>query len=296
MADELKLAHYGHPVVNGLWLKILGFALTLVDHVGLLFSPYLAESTVTILRAIGRPAFPIFVFLAMEGLYHTHDYWKYFLRLFLMAIVLDSIAYGIHYGLPVQGAEMEPGNVFTDLALGTLTVYLLKREDSWSWTAFFPAAFLILSDFSVYHMTDGGTIKYVMVSDYGTFGLVLFLAFYLAYEMAQKLVRKKARELDLDYGTLAKDRLRLWINLMVAGALLTVELLFDLLWRYFPTLAIVPSLRLGGMALESWSTLALIPILLYDGRPGVTSRPVRYSLYLFYPVHLVLLWLLTLAL
>ena len=44
--------------------------------------------------------------------------------------------------------------------------------------------------------------------------------------------------------------------------------------------------------LEYFSLLALIPIALYNGKRGYSSRALQYGFYLFYPAHLLILALL----
>lgn len=45
---------------------------------------------------------------------------------------------------------------------------------------------------------------------------------------------------------------------------------------------------------ELYALTALVPIWLYDGRKTSHSRAVQWGFYLFYPVHLTLIWLVTL--
>lgn len=46
------------------------------------------------------------------------------------------------------------------------------------------------------------------------------------------------------------------------------------------------------ISLESFALLALIPIFCYDGRKLTNSKAVQWAFYLFYPVHLTVLWIL----
>lgn len=42
---------------------------------------------------------------------------------------------------------------------------------------------------------------------------------------------------------------------------------------------------------QEWAVLAILPIALYDGRKVTKSKTVQWAFYLFYPVHLLLLYL-----
>lgn len=288
--------HYKRRVLDGFWIKMIGFILTFIDHVGFIFEPQLGETVSTILRCTGRMAFPIFVLLAIEGVYHTHNYWRYFLRLAVMAVVLDAFCYTVHYGFPSVGADLTPGNVFTDLALGTLVVYLFRRNDRWTMMSVFPIAFLVLSDFTVYRQGYGSQfalIPYGIASDYGTFGLTLFILMWLAYESVMKISAKMAERLNLPVEVLMENKLRLWLNIGAVVALFANALIYQVLFSWFgPLFPILPGI---GWPIESWSCLAFIFFFLYDGRPGLKNKAARYSLYLFYPVHLIVLWLVSLA-
>ena len=44
---------------------------------------------------------------------------------------------------------------------------------------------------------------------------------------------------------------------------------------------------------QGFALLALIPIWLYDGRQGYHSKPLQYACYAFYPVHMLVLYLLS---
>ena len=69
--------------LSGSWLKVLAVAAMLIDHIA---AYLLADSDIvlfslgsrslrlyTLMRAIGRSAFPLFCFLLVEGFLHTHD-------------------------------------------------------------------------------------------------------------------------------------------------------------------------------------------------------------------------------
>jgi len=63
-------------------LKIIAIITMFIDHVG-----YAIFGKFSFFNYIGRIAFPIFAFQISEGYSHTKDLKKYFLRLFIFAII-----------------------------------------------------------------------------------------------------------------------------------------------------------------------------------------------------------------
>lgn len=287
---------YKHRVLDGFWLKVIGYVFMIIDHVGLFFIQ--PNTTLyTIFRDAGRLAMPIFVFLAVEGVYYTKDYWMYFIRLAVVALVMDGVAFTLHYGFGETG--IGPGNIFTDLAMGTMAVYFLKQKNLKSLLAVLPIGFSILACFST--MTNNVPVndenmnpgfQQFINMDYNLFSMCLFIGFFLAREIAEKYLEYLAVRQNFDKDYFKEDgRLRRYINLISIVMLFLVTGIFQLIWDFDPYNPFIPSLALGGMRCESWCCLAGVFLALYDGRPGFRHKAARYSMYLFYPVHLVLLWL-----
>lgn len=286
--------HYKRKVLDGFRLKMIGFVFTLIDHIGLIFALNIGDTAYTILRDMGRLAMPIFIFLAIEGVYYTRDYWMYFIRLMTMGFLLDCVAFTMHYGFNFQ--NISPGNIFTDLAFGTMTVYLLKKKNWKSLLAIFPITLSIIACFSTFNNIPDG-FQNVINFDYNFYGQALFIGFFIGYEGAFYFLKSQAKKNNLDEKTYMENgKLRFYINLFSVLMMVVVGVIFQLIWDYNPINPIIPSLDLGGMACESWSMLAGIFILLYDGRQGIKNKWARYSMYAFYPGHLLLLWLISLAL
>lgn len=63
----------------------------------------------------------------------------------------------------------------------------------------------------------------------------------------------------------------------------------------FAGLLSVPSARIMvfdvGFSMELLGIFAMVPILLYSGTKRSYAKPLQWAFYLFYPVHLTLLWL-----
>ena len=47
----------------------------------------------------------------------------------------------------------------------------------------------------------------------------------------------------------------------------------------------------GYVSIELWSLVALVPIWLYNGQRGFSPKAVQYGFYAFYPVHILVLFL-----
>ena len=98
-------------------LKILAILSMVFDHAG-----YILYHHFSWMNYIGRFAFPIFAFLITEGYLHTHNLKKYFLRLFVFAL-LSQIPYMLFSSIitPIPGL-----NIFFTLLLGLLVIYLYE--------------------------------------------------------------------------------------------------------------------------------------------------------------------------
>lgn len=242
-----------------------------VDHIAMfLVKDY--TSAYVIMRSIGRLAMPLFIFMAVEGVYHTGNIRNYILRLLIPGILIDLI-------LAWARPEMI-GNMLIDLALGILTVWLLRKKNFYSLLALLPAAFFVLSDFN---FTLGG--RRFINTEYGTFGLCIFIGFFLAYEIANRLTVAKAREYAIEPEIYCDLKLRTVKNVCAAIALFLVVTLFYIVYRIDYEFPLLP----GAIGTETWCLFALVFILFYNGQRGYDRLWFKYGAYAYYPLHIVVL-------
>ena len=113
--------------ISAATLHILAMAFMLCDHLWATLLP--AQEWMT---CVGRIAFPIFAFMAVEGYFHTHDLKKYTLRLLLFAL-LSEVPFDLMYG----GTWFYPvhQNVIWTLLLGLLGIRAMEavREKKKAW-------------------------------------------------------------------------------------------------------------------------------------------------------------------
>lgn len=208
------------------------------------------------MTCVGRMAFPIFAFQIAEGFLHTHDRKAYARRLFLFAL-LSEIPFNYFYaGIPLYPFDQ---NVMFTLLLGLLALSGIdraRRERT-------PKAIALgaLAAVGAY------LLSLICFTDCNSFGVPTIVAFYLFRNF------RGARLLQL----LALLALNLFL---FRGQ----ELPLELLGRTF------------YFQQQGFAVLALLPIWLYNGEKGRSSRALQYGAYAFYPAHMLLLcalrWLL----
>ena len=236
---------------------------TLIDHVGY-FSRFGFSEYGDIMRAIGRIAFPIYCYLIAFGYRKTSNKYRYLLRLLVLGIISEA---PYHYCFLGRVSFFSFNNVYYTLSLGLLGLILfdlmLKSGNVIKYISPLPVALAAL-------------VAQYLGTDYGAEGVLLIFCFYIA----------RSSRIAISASGLAFAA-RKYIIAM-AGAF----------WR-----SLVNSLPLALPVIKPWermqlfATLALVPILLCNGRRGYTPKSpavqkvVQYSFYLFYPVHILIIGL-----
>ena len=173
--------------LSGTALKYIACITMLIDHIGAscieagILLPALAAGSSScggipvstllaadrVLRYIGRLAFPIFCFLAVEGFLHTHDVKKYVRRLLLFGL-LSEVPFDLAFFRTPFAPQHQ--NVYWTLALGVLAMAGLKHfekpDGSASWKGLLCAA--------------GCTLAALLAcTDYNGIGVFIICALYL---------------------------------------------------------------------------------------------------------------------
>lgn len=276
--------------ISGSVLKTVAVVTMLIDHIGAgLLQPMLLAgshffmpdwsggvSFYYVTRYIGRMAFPIYVFLLVEGFSHSRNLKGYALQLLLFALLselpfdLALIAEGQYANTTdVAGILISEyrriathQNVFFTLLLGLLMIILMdrcfllakrasddaarKRPEAAGKRSVFFYLLALLSSFVIF------VVFYLLAdllhTDYSHHGIILAAVFYLM---------RKALLLSLS-----------------AGYLYFAEFVY----------------------LEVYSLPGFVLPLFYNGKRGFIRGGLKIAFYLFYPVHLVILYLVRCAL
>lgn len=114
-------------VLSGAQLKYIAFLSMLIDHVNkALIYPNLNGGILLVVSdlfdILGRIAFPIFIFLLVEGFFKTTNRWKYLGMLLLFGIISE-----IPYDMFTTASYFEPNwnNIMFTLALVLVTIWLI---------------------------------------------------------------------------------------------------------------------------------------------------------------------------
>ena len=227
-------------------------------------------TTYILLRGIGRIAFPIFCFLLAEGFRHTRSKPRYAVNLLVFAILSE-----IPYNIVHEGNLLYPSqNVFFTLLLGFLGIWILSSMQEVPRWACLGLSVLGLC----------AVLLQKGIPLYGPLALILL-------GIVAALVKK---EVPLRGGLIL-------IGLGITAALLKC----DYGWKGYLLILLMYLLSehpivqcFAGVTLLGWpvGVAFAFPLTnLYNGKRGyIKSSIVKYAFYLFYPVHLTLIWLIRL--
>lgn len=267
-------------------LKLIAMVTMLIDHIGaaILLPAHFTGINISntwvdvydLSRKIGRTAFPIFVFLLVEGFFHTHSRKKYFGRLLLFALLseipFDLAFYGVLFYKSSQ-------NVFLTLAIGFLMIWGMEK---------------------IYETYITGLGIYRMNIEKSDRRIKRELEKHNWQEMdRQSRMRILENGHRMDYPIMAG---MLLAALVFSGVMAAAYLRVD--YNIFGVLLIVlfyfgkhvgaPRLLtcIGGYLLFLWEPYCLcgfLLILFYNGERKPRGKGFQYFFYFFYPVHLLIL-------
>ncbi len=201
---------------------------------------------------VGRMTFPIFAFMISEGFVHTSNLKKYIFRLLGFALI-SEIPFNLFYG----GSWFYPyhQNVLFTLLLGLLAITLIDkaRKDK-------TAKSIIKTVLILIPICLGAFIGF---PDYGFWGFLTVVMFYLfrGFPFA-------------------------WLLQLIAMVLMNFVLYEG---QFIPVELFGKTYEI---ATQGFAVFALIPIWLYDGRKGKSSKIMQYGFYAFYPLHMLIIYLL----
>ena len=183
--------------LNGNILKIIAMLIMFIDHFTKSFVIYNYNNIINILGMsyyelydllkkiiwpIGSIAFPIYYFLIVEGFIHTKHLKKYFLLLFLFAIISEIPFDLVFFKNEMQSMNSTPiyleyQNVFFTLLLGLTTIWGISKINKYFSNRVINRIFCYA--FSGLLITATSIFAEKLMCDYGAYGVLLITILYL---------------------------------------------------------------------------------------------------------------------
>ena len=235
-------------------LKVIAMVSMLIDHTGIAYFEQISW-----MNLIGRIAFPIFAFQISEGYIHTKNLKKYFLRLFLFALI-SQIPFMLFLSTYIDieeliFTELLTLNIFFTLFVGLLAIFLHDKisHSNIKFTTNKKIDYILKQVIGIIIAILLGILAEICHFDYGFFGIAIIFMFYLFKNDKLAMVISYITACILKYG----------IQIISYG------------------------FNIWYVLLGIFTILPIIFICLYNGKQG---KKVKYLLYLFYPVHLLILY------
>lgn len=160
--------------LSGNQLKIIALIAMTLDHIGVVLLPRL-----TILRIIGRIAFPIFAWMIAEGCQYTHNRKKYLLAMWGLATTCQLI-----YFFAMGSLYM---SVLVSFGFAIGLIYLIDFARQHSGAAYLAALAAFCGIFFLCRILPDWMPSTDYAIDYGLWGILLPVLVYFEKEKAGKL-------------------------------------------------------------------------------------------------------------
>lgn len=312
MAEKANGITTGIPASVLKWIAVITM---LIDHIGAtllrqykLMYPNLEAIRILyrIFRNIGRLSFPLFIFLLTEGFFHTHSKKKYLLRMLLFGI-LSEIPFDLAFYH--KAFYLQKQNVYFTLTLGLLAIYLIDLIDKkWKQNTF--SAITLKSYLKVPVIVLCNLAAWFMKTDYDFSGVSAIIVMYcvktymeapLMFRYGKPLysgqpsgtVTRKANETKSKKMLGKSDEKRIEQKCEKKAVIMSKSIPAprDVLHRCLDMLAMGATclVLLTSNISEAFALIDTPLVFAYNGKRG---KQLKYFFYLFYPVHLLLLWLL----
>lgn len=265
--------------ISSFYLKIIALITMTIDHFGRIgyldylnnSSTWFNETIFNICTIIGRISFPIFAFFIVEGINHSKNKKLYLLRLFLLAICSDLLMYIV--------SQEYIGNPVTTLFFGALTIALLEEDK------------ILLKILSIIPISTILLISFEIIpilATYDLYGLCLILLFYFSLKLSPFISLIISNHFQIE-----KEFFKNEYNFIIRK-LTTIFFLFSF---NILILFINPTYNYANIFIDDpikqlYSTLAGIFILIYNGKQGYNKKWFKYGSYLYFPLHIAIIYLL----
>lgn len=228
-------------------LKIIAIISMFIDHLG---DAWFKETTA--MNVAGRLAFPIFAFQITEGYTHTKNLKKYFLRLFIFALV-SQLPFVLFRSIFSTEFSF---NIFFTLFFGLFTIFLYDKltKNSFNFVKNKKIDKLFKNIFAIICLIIIGILAEVAKFDYGFYGIFVIFIFYV----------------------FRTNKILMYLSFIIASIIRYGLMIYTNGYHYLYIYLII------------FTIVPLFLIHFYNGKQGLR---IKYFMYIFYPLHLLILYL-----
>ncbi len=283
--NEIKTTTTANKGISGFALKYIALFSMVLDHIHYFFG---FTGRIPIWFSwVGRIAAPLFLFCLVEGFIHTHDRKKYFLKIYVIAVIMGLIQFGFYNVLSgfVRGDGFIPANAM--LSSFVILMVVMQGMDMIAHKKIFRGLLLALVPILLPYIFNLAVYMPLMNSGNST---GLFFANLINYSVLP------LHTFIVDGGTMT----------LIGGMILfgfsylrnkKIRIYAYLVFELFVGFVLV-GLMMGGLNLEvlffeayEWMSIFAVPLMLcYNGERGKGNAKFFYF---FYPAHVYILYALS---
>jgi len=296
-------------------IKVIAIVTMLIDHCGAVFverrlsiiketvpnyegDPTYVALNITdgIMRSIGRIAFPLFIFLLIQGFMHTRNRLKYAIRLGLFALISE-----VPFDMAFRNTyfTMSYQNVFFTLFLGFLFMcvadFIYKKHIA-PWLGYVSIVLnsVFIGFFCVMIVNTIGYTKF-NTTPFANLGALVAVAVFAAITVIVEILvcRKKPFE---ELSRLALSITVLILLMFVAGLLYTdynvggvLAIAVAYACRESKTKTIVGAVITLALTCGFIEAVAIVDYFIVAKYNGERGKSMKYFFYAFYPCHLLII-------
>lgn len=283
-------------------LKILAAIFMTIDHIGYMMMNYYGQGTINnigyVFRMFGRLALPIFIFVLLEGLSHTKNIKKYLLRLGIEAIVIYIAMTLIQVIGNGDFNFVYNGNIFITLFILAVFYYFIFYT-KYKFLCCLPILYIIASFCTKLIFVEGFyTINEVksfiyfngLFMQYDIIAPFLFMVTLLGYKIYDNKLKKTLANDEEQIKEYKESTQYQRSKNSIVCIIIAFLTLVCYVITYLPFYENGLDQLIDG-ALQSFMFFSTIPIFFYNGRKGYSNKVIQYSFYLYYPLHIALIYL-----
>jgi len=270
--------------ISNFILKVIAMVFMTLDHVGIfLLNLQNTQQIGEIFRYFGRLAFPLFIFIIVEGVRHTKHFGKYALKLGILAAIFLIGQVVFYYAINNKVESFY--SPILDVLIVAVTIYLLKRKDKFSFLSILTIGYIITS-FVVVNVEKSQNINILWMPfylrlPYALFDILLALGFYYSKPLAKVMLKNSGSNVENLVDTPYESYVE---NIINAFIVLVVVLFFYLLFK-------ARGISYFFYDYQAMAAIACVPLLFYNGLRGYDKKWFKYGAYLYLPLHILIIYL-----